>query len=57
MYNIYSQISRQDRYFQDKAKEEDAEALGEKIREQFPDCEVEVAPGGQPIYYYIISVE
>ena len=44
-------------YFGMETKEEDAEALGEKIREQFPDCEVEVAPGGQPIYYYIISVE
>ena len=40
-----------------ETSEEDAEALGERIREQFGDCEVEVAPGGQPIYYYIMSVE
>ncbi len=44
-------------YFGKDTKEEDAEALGEKLREEFPDCEIEVASGGQPIYYYIISVE
>ena len=37
--------------------EEDANALGEEIQELFPDCEVEVYAGGQPIYYYFISVE
>ncbi len=44
-------------YYGKDAKEEDAEALGEKLREECPDCEVEVASGGQPIYYYIISIE
>lgn len=44
-------------YYGHDISEEDAEALAEKIREQFDSCEVEVAPGGQPIYYYIISVE
>ena len=44
-------------YYGKETSEEDAEALGEKIRDQFGDCEVEVAPGGQPIYYYIMSVE
>ena len=38
-------------------KEEDANALGEKIGEAFPDVEIEVHYGGQPIYYYVISVE
>ncbi|MBO6163981.1 MAG: DAK2 domain-containing protein [Lachnospiraceae bacterium] len=37
--------------------EEDAEALEEKLTELFPDVEVEINPGGQPIYYYIVSVE
>ncbi len=37
--------------------EEDAGALEEKLAELFPDVEVEVNPGGQPIYYYIVSVE
>ncbi len=44
-------------YYGKETKEEDAEALGEKLRELNPDCEVEVASGGQPIYYYIISIE
>ena len=30
---------------------------GEKIGEAFPDVEIEVHYGGQPIYYYVISVE
>ena len=28
-----------------------------KIKELYPDCEVELNEGGQPVYYYIISVE
>ena len=34
-----------------------AEELGEKIGEMFPECDVEVHFGGQPIYYYVVSVE
>ena len=37
--------------------EEDAEALVEKIQEEYPDCEVELNHGGQPVYYYLLSVE
>ena len=37
--------------------EEDAEALVEKIQEAYPDCEVELNIGGQPVYYYLLSVE
>ena len=44
-------------YYGSDTSEENAEALGEQIRGRFPDCEVEVAAGGQPIYYYIMSVE
>ena len=29
----------------------------EKLAEKFPECEVTVAMGGQPIYYYLISLE
>mgnify|MGYP002912438416 CR=1 FL=1 len=36
---------------------EKAEALAAVLEEKYPDCEVEVNNGGQPIYYYIISVE
>ena len=34
-----------------------ADALSDEIEEKFPECEVEVNFGGQPIYYYMISVE
>ena len=44
-------------YYGLETKEEDAEALAERLREEFPDCEVEVNSGGQPLYYYIISIE
>lgn len=36
---------------------ETAQELNELIRAEFPDCEVEVYHGGQPLYYYIVSVE
>lgn len=44
-------------YFGEGVTSEDAEALSEKITEALPDLEVEVYPGGQPVYYYIVSVE
>ncbi len=44
-------------YYGKDTKEEDAEALADRLREAFPDLEVEVAAGGQPLYYYIISIE
>ena len=37
--------------------EEKAEELASTLEEKYPDCEIEVNNGGQPIYYYIISVE
>lgn len=44
-------------YFGADVSEEDAEALVEKIQEAYPDCEVELNNGGQPVYYYLLSVE
>ena len=44
-------------YFGADATEESAEELAAFIEENYPDCEVEVQSGGQPLYYYIISVE
>ena len=44
-------------YYGADVTEEDAEALGSKLEETYPDCDVEVHCGGQPIYYYVVSVE
>ena len=44
-------------YYGEDAKEDAANAISEKITEAHPDVEVEVHYGGQPIYYYVISVE
>lgn len=44
-------------YYGADISEEDAQALGAELEEQYPDCEVEVYSGGQPIYYYVVSVE
>lgn len=43
-------------YGQDVSKE-DAEDFAETLEETFPDCDVELQEGGQPIYYYVLSVE
>jgi DAK2 domain fusion protein YloV len=39
------------------AKEEDTDELEAYIEEMFPEVEVEIHPGGQPLYVYIFSVE
>lgn len=44
-------------YYGADVTKDDANALAEKISEELPDLEVEVYSGGQPIYYYIASVE
>ena len=44
-------------YYGDEATEEEAMEFSDQITEKYPDVEVEVNPGGQPIYYYIVSVE
>ena len=44
-------------YYGEDIKEEDADQLAEELTKLYPDCDVEVNPGGQPIYYYVISVE
>ena len=37
--------------------EELRDSIGDRISERFPDLEVEVSEGGQPVYYCIVSVE
>ena len=44
-------------YYGEDMTEEDAEGLGEAIEEMYPDCDVEINYGGQPIYYCVVSVE
>lgn len=44
-------------YYGEEIDEPAAQKLGAELEEAYPDCEVEVHLGGQPIYYYVISVE
>ncbi len=44
-------------YYGEDVREEEAQELTDKLAELYPDCEVELNAGNQPIYYYIISVE
>ncbi len=44
-------------YFGAEVSEEEAEVLKEALEEKYPDFDIDVNQGGQPIYYYVISVE
>ncbi len=44
-------------YYGSDVKEEDAEAFAQKVQETHPDIEVILHYGGQPLYYYVLSVE
>ncbi|MBQ8327345.1 MAG: DAK2 domain-containing protein [Lachnospiraceae bacterium] len=44
-------------YYGSDIDEEAAGVIKDKIEEKYPDCDIELQKGGQPIYYYIISVE
>ena len=44
-------------YYGDEITEEEAEKVGTELGELYPDLDVEVNYGGQPVYYYVISVE
>ena len=44
-------------YFGDDVAEEDAEMLRQSLEKAYPSCDIELQYGGQPIYYYVISVE
>ncbi len=44
-------------YYGEEVSEEDAEQLQKRVSEDFPGHDVELQYGGQPIYYYIVSVE
>ncbi len=44
-------------YFGQDVTEDDAKEVSEAISEKYPDVEVDINYGGQPIYYYVVSVE
>ena len=44
-------------FYGEDVKEEDAEKVRETIEEKYPDIDIDVIKGDQPIYYYIISLE
>ncbi|MCR5665815.1 MAG: DAK2 domain-containing protein [Eubacterium sp.] len=44
-------------YYGEDVEEADAQKFAELLEEEFCDCEIELQYGGQPIYYYLISVE
>lgn len=44
-------------YYGADVSEEDANVLMEQIQKKYPDCDTDIHAGGQPVYYYIVSVE
>lgn len=44
-------------YYGEGVTEESAEALAAKVSETYPDCDVDFHFGGQPVYYYMVSLE
>ncbi|MDE7168044.1 MAG: DAK2 domain-containing protein [Clostridia bacterium] len=44
-------------YYGEGVKEEEAQELAAKLAEQYPDCDVDFHFGGQPVYYYMVSLE
>ena len=44
-------------YYGKDVAEEDAQALTDELADLYDDCDVEMQMGGQPLYYYLISVE
>lgn len=44
-------------YYGEDVNEEDAAELHDRVAQKYPSCDVELQYGGQPIYYYIVSVE
>lgn len=44
-------------YYGDGVSSGEAEHLLEQVKERFPECDVDLQYGGQPVYYYLISAE
>jgi len=44
-------------FYGEDIREDEANKLQEKLAQKYTDCEVTVANGGQPVYYYLVSLE
>ena len=44
-------------YYGSDVTEENAESFRSQVADRYPDCDIELQYGGQPIYYYVMSVE
>ena len=44
-------------FYGDGVTEEDSSKLQSMLEERFPDVDISMVYGGQPVYYYIVSVE
>lgn len=44
-------------YYGEGVEEEQCRALAERVAEEYPDCDVDYHYGGQPVYYYMVSLE
>ncbi|MFZ5352619.1 MAG: DAK2 domain-containing protein [Bacillota bacterium] len=44
-------------YYGNELNEEEAQEFCNYVQDAYPDCEIDMHYGGQPLYYYILSVE
>ena len=44
-------------YYGEDVQEEDASKLAEEVETLYPEIDIDLHLGGQPIYYYVMSVE
>ena len=44
-------------YYGKDVAESDARCLTDELADAYGDCDVEMQMGGQPLYYYLVSVE
>ena len=43
-------------FYGEEVTEDQAQAFVEALQDAYPDCEIELYAGGQPLYYYLFSV-
>ena len=44
-------------YFGDAVTEDEANAIAQELTDKYKKCDVDIHFGGQPLYYYIVSLE